>query len=131
MNYKPQIKLAMNMHEMIANKRLPTDQEWDNYFIKTYNNNTLFIWSGDEFLSYQVFHDCVFIHDFVSHRSGISLVRQAFQIAKDMGLPTRCLIHVSNIKVLNVLMHRYGFKIKELTGIQYLMERKWADHQGI
>lgn len=128
MDYRTKIKLAMNMYEMISNKRMPTDKEWDKYFIDNYNDNTLFIWSGDDFLSYEVFSDHVFIYDFVGRKNGISLIKEAFRMADDLKLPVRCTIHVANIHMLNVAMHRYGFKIKELAGIQFLMEKKWADH---
>ena len=37
-NIKEKIKLYMNVQEFISDKRVPTDAEWDKYFIDNYDN---------------------------------------------------------------------------------------------
>lgn len=125
-NIKEQIKLYMSAHEFLCDKRIPTDAQWDKYFIENYSNNVSIEFYDDnekEFITYGIYPDHILIKDFIAFGNGLSLFKKVLLMGKDSHLPIKAFVHFSNNQVLNILLKRYNFKIIDTIGCQYLVER--------
>jgi len=125
MSIKEKIKVYMSVHEFLCDKRVPTDAEWDKYFIKNYsgNVNIEFYNDGKEFIAYEVYPDHILIKDFIAQGSGLKLFKKILELAQHKDLPIKAFVHFSNKQVLNILLKRYKFYILDTVGNQYLVER--------
>lgn len=121
---KEKIKVFMNVQELLSNKRVMTDSEWDRYFIENYNNKCELEIIGDSFITYEIYPEHIFIKDMVCFGEGFKLLNKVLTLSKEINLPIRAMIHITNEQVLNVIQKRFNFKIISLIGNQYLVERK-------
>jgi len=119
-NIMGKIKLFMNVQAFLGDRRLPTDEYWDNYFIQNYNNDTGFIFEGEDFLAYDEDETSVYIKDFICNGTGLRLFNELAAKKKSI----RAMVHTTNTRLLNVMMGKLRFKIIELVGNQYLCERR-------
>jgi hypothetical protein len=119
---KDKIKMYMSVQDFLCDKRMPTDANWDKYFIENYNNNVQIEVYNEDFITYEVMWNCIFIKDFVSEKgSGIMLFNHVLRMAKIENKPICAFIHKTNVKLLQIVQKRYGFKIGSTVGNQYLV----------
>ena len=122
---KEKIRLYMNVHELICDKRLPTDADWDAFFIKNYNDATSIHFYKEDFITYEIMFNCIYIKDMVSeNNTGIYLINHVIEKSKELKLPIMAMVHKSNLQVLNVVARRYGFKIGNQIGSQFVIYRE-------
>lgn len=110
---------------MSGDRRLPTDAELDKYFIDNYCGdkliNTVFGERGGV-MTFEIKEDCIFIKDFMAFGDGISMFSKVKEIA--CGLPIRCEVADTNIRLLNVALRIYKFKIVAYGNHHYTLERR-------
>jgi hypothetical protein len=122
---KEKIKAYMNVQEFICDKRLPTDKDWERYFINNYTDTTSFHFFEDDFISYDVTPTYIFIKDFVSIKNkGIKLINFIIKMSERMNLPIMAHVHTSNLQVLRIAVNRYGFQLGKIFDNQYLIYRE-------
>jgi hypothetical protein len=123
-NIADQIKLYISVNDFLTDKRLPTDTELDEYIIKNYTDECKIEVVRDDFITYKVFDDHIFIKDFVSFGNGIGLLNNVLKQSKELSIPIRAMVHFSNTQVLNICFKRYKFEIIGATDNQFILERK-------
>lgn len=122
---KEKIKLFMNVQDFCSDRRIATDKEWERYFIDNYNDDTLFYFHKEDFISYEVLNDYIIIKDFVcSQGSGLKLLLTVLDIADEKKLPTMAFIHKTNTQVLNIVKKRFNFEVLKELNKQYLLIRE-------
>ena len=121
---KEKIKVYMNPHEFLCDKRMPTDEAWDKDFIENYSGQLAIEIIGDSFITYGEFDDHIFIKDMVCFGKGWTLLNKVFKKAKDKNLSIRAMVHFSNGQIIDILTDRFGFEIINTVGNQYLLEKE-------
>jgi hypothetical protein len=122
---KDKIKMYMNVQEFLCDKRVPTDADWDKYFIESYSNNVAIEIYKEDFITYEVMHNCIFIKDIVCEKaSGIHLMNKVIKVAQDAKKPIMAFIHYTNTRLLDIVQRRYGFVLGQLVGKQYIVIRE-------
>ena len=119
---KDKIKMYMSVQDFLCDKRLPTDAAWDKYFIDNYKDNIQIEVYKEDFITYEIMWNCIFIKDFVCEKgSGISLFNHVIRMAKIENKPICAFIHKTNVKLLQIVQKRYNFKVGSMVGNQYLV----------
>ena len=121
---KEKIKLYVNVLQFCQDRYVATDSEWDKYFIENYNNECAIEFDEEDFVTYDVNKDHVYIKDIFGMGSGVKLFKKVMKLADEARLPIRVHVHFINYRALNVIMRRFKFKIIDMTGQQYLLERR-------
>ena len=122
-NIADQIKLYISYNDFMTDKRLPTDEELDAYIIKNYADECKIEVVENDFITYGVFDDHIFIKDFVAFGNGIGLLNKVIQKSKQLCIPIRAMVHFSNHKVLEICLKRYKFEIIGATSNQFIIQR--------
>lgn len=121
---KDSIKLMMNVQEFIVTRRIYDNLFWDKYFEINYNKDTNILDSQDGFIVVNEYSDCIYIQDFVSHGSGFKLFNQVVKMSRKYNKPIEATVHCGNFQLLNVMMNKLKFKIKEYYGNHYELIRE-------
>lgn len=108
----------------MTDKRLPTDDALDKYIQKNYSDECAIEIAKEDFITYKINDDHIYIKDFVSFGNGIGLLNKVISKSKELNLPIRASIHFNNHVVLNLAMRRYKFEIIGATSNQYILERR-------
>jgi len=97
------------------------DIYWDNYFKNFYEPIKIYE-DGESFFTYKQGNDHIWAQDFVCGdlKSSYRVMEKLEEMSKKQTVKMH--VSVSNVKMLNILLER-GFKIKELIGYNYLIER--------
>ena len=118
------IKLYISALDFMTDKRLPTDAELDKYIQENYKDNCSIDIIKDDFITYRINDDHIFIKDFISFGNGMQLLNNIIKKSKELNLPIRASVHFSNQQVINICMNRYKFEIIGATENQFIIERK-------
>ena len=123
-NIAEKIKLYVSINDFLTDKRLITDTELDEYIINNYSDDCSIQVIKNDFITYKINEDHVFIKDFISFGNGIKLWENVLNKATKLKLPVRAMVHFSNHQLLNICMNRYKFEIIGATENQFIIERK-------
>jgi len=121
---KEKIKIFMNAQEFLCDKYVPTDKEWEKYFIDNYTDECAIEVIDESFITYGVFDDHIFIKDMVCFGKGWTLLNRILKKASDKELSVRAMVHFSNEQIVDILQERFGFEIISELGSQYLLEKE-------
>ena len=115
---KEQIKLYIKVNDYLTDKRMPTDEETERIIMENYNNECAIEVIDNDFITYDINDDCVFIKDIVAFGHGLSLINLVINKAKELCLPILAYVHFSNFEIINVLLKRFKFKIVKISLIK-------------
>jgi len=116
---KEKIKEVCALHHKLCTGRDYTDEQFEGFFLTNYVPCE-FVHYENDFFSYKDAGDHIWIQDFCSDniRNSYRLLQKFESFKKRL----KCQVPISNIKVLNIII-RKGFRIKDLVGYNYILER--------
>lgn len=110
---------------MSGDRRLPTTAELDKYFIDNYGGDKIITTVFGErggVITFEIREDHLFIKDFMAYGDGFDMFNCVKEVA--CGMPIRCAVADTNIRLLNTCLRVLKFKIVSLDKHYYTLERR-------
>lgn len=114
------IRETVSLHHRLNTGNPINDEEWEDYLRTEYTEIKTIKVDDDNFFTYKERESYIWIQDFVS-KDGIKASRLFFKF-DEFKKKIKCQVAITNINILNIII-RKGFKIKDLKGYNYILER--------
>ncbi len=123
---KEKIKITLRPHYIACYGKDLSEKEYEEYFLQEYTP-VQFIYEGEDFFSYKEADSFIWIQDFCSEN-----IRNSYKLLEkieNFNKVIKCQVAITNISNLNIII-RKGFRIKQIKGYNYILEKK-PNNKGV